>query len=212
MTYTFKAQAKSNAKRFLVQTCKLEAFNLYLTEHDGSWGCWLDSDGKPVLASDAAAARHAAEAASVEVYGTQGSEAPVEMHGSAPSLEVQGGSAFGAFAASQLGREDNSVTAAAALVAATARAPEDEDAPAASSSSVIEKNREERNGVKRPSAGTVCARVWLFAELLTQHMGTGMTLALLVSTATENGINEATARTQYARWRKFNGITGRGAK
>ena len=79
----------------------------------------------------------------------------------------------------------------------------------------IEKNRPENNGVKRPSAGTVCAAVWDTAATLSTLSESGgnhtkvATLSEVTKACEAKGINKFTARTQYARWRVFNGITGR---
>jgi len=48
--FTFKPQAKSNAKRFLVKTNKVAESDvtLYITEFNGQWGTYIDAEGKPV--------------------------------------------------------------------------------------------------------------------------------------------------------------------
>lgn len=106
-------------------------------------------------------------------------------------------SAFGAFAAAQLGAQTQA------------------DPVRTQSVVRIEKQREERNGVKRPSAGTSCAAVWdtafslsVMSENGTQHERIA-TLSEVVKAAESKGINKFTARTQYARWRVFHGLTGR---
>lgn len=80
----------------------------------------------------------------------------------------------------------------------------------------VEKNREERNGVKRPSAGTACANVWDTAFCLSDMSETSgsqhtriATLSEVVKAAEAAGVNKFTARTQYARWRVYHGLTGR---
>lgn len=93
--------------------------------------------------------------------------------------------------------------------------PTIEPAKALPNNSRIERNREEANGVKRPSAGTLCAQVWDIATLLSngdEKPKTKIaTLSEVVKHAESKGINKFTARTQYARWRVFHGITGRNA-
>lgn len=228
--YTFKANSsKSNAKRFLVQTAKVDDFGQYLTQNGDEWGCYLDADGKPVrhqlvyaaqraaegrapagMANEAPAAAPA-EAPAVGVLSNMAASATVrdgaleaaieagEAEADAPEGEdTTAGSAFGAFALGQLTAKPRS---------------EPEAAPAANSSGVkIEKNRPHANGITRPSAGTICADVWELAEAMTASMGRTVPLAALVDAAKEQGINQFTARTQYACWRKFNGITGRVSK
>lgn len=66
---------------------------------------------------------------------------------------------------------------------------------------------EERNGIKRPKEGGLCAKAWSifdgYEELQNKH---------LAAISESSGINPATVRTQYARWRQFNGLTGRQPK
>lgn len=107
-------------------------------------------------------------------------------------------SAFGNFMMSQLGNTGTTVTAS----------------PRPPVLTKIEKNRAESNGVKRPSAGTFCANVWDLAQSMSHLSETGphiriATLSEVMKAAEARGINKFTARTQYARWRVFNGITGR---
>lgn len=70
----------------------------------------------------------------------------------------------------------------------------------------IEPNREEQNGLKRPSKGSTCALIWDTCDRISAE-GTTCTSAQLFAAC--NGLNDCTLRTQYARWRAFNGITGR---
>lgn len=63
--------------------------------------------------------------------------------------------------------------------------------------------QEERNGVKRPKAGGVCAAVWAWldarpAALVKEAKGV----------APANGWNQNNVVCEYYRWRKYNGISG----
>ena len=71
----------------------------------------------------------------------------------------------------------------------------------------IEKDRPEQNGLKRPSAGSTCAIIWDTCDEISKTSGHTCTSAELFNAL--QGYNECTLRTQYARWRHFNGITGR---
>ncbi len=71
----------------------------------------------------------------------------------------------------------------------------------------VEQNRPEQNGLKRPSAGSTCAIIWDTCDRITDKNGHTCTSAELFNAL--QGYNECTLRTQYARWRQFNGITGR---
>ena len=71
----------------------------------------------------------------------------------------------------------------------------------------IEKNRAEQNGVKRPSAGTLCGQVW--AALDAVH-ATRMPVASDLDTiATTNAWNRNNVSCEFYQWRKFHGIKGR---
>ena len=71
----------------------------------------------------------------------------------------------------------------------------------------IQKEREERNGVKRPSEGTVCGNVW--AEFDKNPEIKAGDLAVL---ADANGWNRTNVSCEFYAWRKFMGIKGRAAK
>ncbi len=204
---------KSSAKRGFARKFKdmnPQDVESYLDKKDGKWGFSFDDKG-PVLSFVAPAetkqplgeeATEAAARASDPVLA-----AALEQHDEAGNDAAP--SAFGAFALAQL----------------TAPKAPDIAAPAARPAPIakIEKNRPESNGVKRPSAGTVCAAVWDLATSLSKFIPEGSdgsdpgtegregvaTLGQVVKAAVAKGINQYTARTQYARWRVFHGITGR---
>jgi len=70
----------------------------------------------------------------------------------------------------------------------------------------IQKGREERNGVKRPSEGTVCAAVW--AEF---DKNPEIKASELAALADAHGWNRTNVSCEFYAWRKFNGIKGRAA-
>lgn len=201
--FTFKAQAKSNAKRFLVTTCKIENFQDYLTQHEGQWGTWVE-DGQPVPFAYVVGTGAPA--------GEPGDAAPAEQVETAP---VASSTAFGAFAASQLAGHANEVTATAAQVAATAKPsaeePEDEPAPTARAGATsttgrkIQKDRPEQNGIKRQSAGSVGDRLWSLFD----SIGKDCTLMQAKAMAEAHGLSTTSAAIALYRWRKFNGYTGK---
>ena len=71
----------------------------------------------------------------------------------------------------------------------------------------IQKEREERNGVKRPSEGTVCGNVW--AEF---DKNPEIKAGELAALADANGWNRTNVSCEFYAWRKFMGIKGRAAK
>lgn len=70
----------------------------------------------------------------------------------------------------------------------------------------IEPGRPERNGVKRPSAGTICAQIWAWCDK--EHDTNGKVNAKDLRAALA-GLDDTTKTVQFYRWRKFNGIQGR---
>lgn len=74
---------------------------------------------------------------------------------------------------------------------------------------IIEKNRPEQNGVKRPSAGGLCRAVWDACWAHQAATGTPPTAKEVKAIAETNGWNPNNASIEYYQWRKFNGITGR---
>jgi hypothetical protein len=69
---------------------------------------------------------------------------------------------------------------------------------------VIEKGREESNGVRRPSKGTVCAKIW---EIFDKDPS--IRAADLVKIADSNLWDRTTVSCQFYTWRRFMGIKGR---
>lgn len=73
-----------------------------------------------------------------------------------------------------------------------------------------EKNRmPEQNGVRRPRAGTQCGRVWEIADEISKKTGGPAAIANIFEVSRAEGLNDGNVRAEYARWRKFNGVTGR---
>ena len=66
-----------------------------------------------------------------------------------------------------------------------------------------------QNDVTRPKAGTACAKLWGIFDSLSAKGGAPTPIAAALEQARAEGINDSTTRTQYARWRKFNGVSGR---
>jgi hypothetical protein len=77
---------------------------------------------------------------------------------------------------------------------------------------VIEKNRPEQNGIKRPSAGGRCRAVWDALDDYRRDEGVLPDAKFVRALAVENGWNPNNASIEFYQWRKFNGITGRQPK
>lgn len=69
-----------------------------------------------------------------------------------------------------------------------------------------------KNGVTRPNNETKCGKIWTAADEITVKTRAPATLAELRQRTELKDVNEHTIKTQYARWRQYNGITGRVTK
>lgn len=72
----------------------------------------------------------------------------------------------------------------------------------------IEKDREERNGIKRPSVGGKCRAIWDYLDGLVA-VGVQPTAKHVKQQAENCAWNPNNAVIEFYQWRKFNGITGR---
>lgn len=198
---------KSSAKRGFGRAFKdhqdaILNVDSYLAQEEGQWGFYKSPMGMPVLTSN-----QVPEApADLNVLNDMAPKSPVIADQALEAAKEEesedepadpAASAFGAFALGQL--------------TSNGQAADKQPAAASTSSKPIERNREESNGVKRPSAGTACAHVWDIATGLSNANGESKVprLSEVVKAAEAVGLNKFTARTQYARWRVFHGITGR---
>lgn len=67
----------------------------------------------------------------------------------------------------------------------------------------------EQNGVRRPKADTLCGKAWGIADELSGKLGQPVPIANLLEATNAAGLNEGNVKAEYARWRKFHGVTGR---
>ena len=67
----------------------------------------------------------------------------------------------------------------------------------------------EQNGIRRPKPATKCGQVWQLADELSAKFGQPTPVKDLLVAVVAAGLNEGNAKAEYARWRKFNGVTGR---
>lgn len=100
------------------------------------------------------------------------------------------------------------------VMGANQKKEEERSAPAAakrtSSGLKIEKAREERNGIKKPSVGGQCRAVWdALDDMVRLASGTQPTAKQVKALAEERGWNPNNASIEFYQWRKFNGILGR---
>jgi len=70
----------------------------------------------------------------------------------------------------------------------------------------------ERNGIRRPRAGTMTGRVWEIADEISEAKGEPAQRKEVIDVyVDQEGGNPSTCTTQFGRWRKFHGLTGANA-
>lgn len=94
---------------------------------------------------------------------------------------------------------------------AAAKAKADADKAAAAEAKKVVK-QPQQHGVTRPRADGACGRVWAIADAMSAHKKGPVSISELVVQTQAAGLNDATTRTQYARWKTFNGVFGPVAK
>jgi DNA polymerase III gamma/tau subunit len=95
--------------------------------------------------------------------------------------------------------------------AAAEKAKADKAQAAADAKAAKEANKQpEQNGVRRPKPDGACGKAWAHMDELTlARGGSTVPIAALLEATNAAGLNEGNVRAEYARWRKFNGVTGR---
>lgn len=67
----------------------------------------------------------------------------------------------------------------------------------------------QQNGITRPRPETACGQAWALFDAMSAKMQGPVPVAYALQGAEAKGLNKDTAKTQYARWKSFNGIVGR---
>lgn len=67
----------------------------------------------------------------------------------------------------------------------------------------------EQNGVRRPKPEGLCGKAWAVFDEVSAKNGAPAAIKESLDVARTLGLNEGNVRAEYARWRKFHGITGR---
>lgn len=71
------------------------------------------------------------------------------------------------------------------------------------------KKEPEQNGIRKPSVGTLCRAAWDLFDAVTGEMGQTAPISYVLPVALAKGLNEANVKAEYARWKKYHGISGR---
>lgn len=66
-----------------------------------------------------------------------------------------------------------------------------------------------QNDITRPRPDTACGNAWALMDELSGKLKQPVPISILLQAAEQKGLNYDTVKTQYARWKKFNGIEGR---
>ena len=69
-----------------------------------------------------------------------------------------------------------------------------------------------QHGITRPRPDGACGKVWAIADAESARLGQPVPISMLAPLCKDAGLNDATTRTQYARWKQFNGVFGPVAK
>lgn len=98
--------------------------------------------------------------------------------------------------------------AKAAEKAAEKAKKEEEKKAAEEAKSAAKAATPEQNGIKRPKSGTATGRVWEIADHISGQLEAPASIRAVLEAGKAEGLNDATIKTQYARWRQFHGVTG----
>ena len=83
---------------------------------------------------------------------------------------------------------------------------------AAKAVKVVKIAQPQSNGITRPRPDGNCGKVWEIADVISRRIGQPVPISMLIVETQAAGLNDATCRTQYARWKTFNGVFGPVAK
>lgn len=70
----------------------------------------------------------------------------------------------------------------------------------------------EQNGIRRPRPEGKCGQAWAMMDAMSGELGSPVPVGDVVTKGEAAGLNAGNIRAEYARWKKFHGITGRIAK
>lgn len=68
---------------------------------------------------------------------------------------------------------------------------------------------DEQNGVRRPKTQSLCGQAWAIFDQISEAQGKPAAIAEALERARAQGLNEGNVRTEFYRWRKFNGFKDR---
>jgi hypothetical protein len=66
-----------------------------------------------------------------------------------------------------------------------------------------------QNEVRRPKPSTLCGKAWAVFDNVSAKNGSPAAISECLELTKAAGLNDSNVRAEYARWRKFHGISGR---
>lgn len=66
-----------------------------------------------------------------------------------------------------------------------------------------------QNDIRRPKETTLCGKAWAVFDSVSSKNGSPAAIGECLELTRAQGLNDGNVRTEYARWRKFHGISGR---
>lgn len=107
-------------------------------------------------------------------------------------------------------KAEKAAKAKAEREAAAAAKKAEAEAKKAAKAAEREANRmPEQNGVRRPKPATLCGQAWEIFDDISRKNGAPASISEAMEIGKARELNEANMRAEYARWRKFHGISGR---
>jgi membrane protein involved in colicin uptake len=91
---------------------------------------------------------------------------------------------------------------------AAAKAKRDEERAAAQQAREAAR-QPEQNGIRRPKPDTLCGKAWAIFDSISAANGAPASIGESMTQAKAQGLNESNVRAEYARWRKYHGVSGR---
>jgi chromosome segregation ATPase len=104
--------------------------------------------------------------------------------------------------------EEKAAAAEAKRLAAEQKAKDREQAATAK----VKVQLVSQRGITQPKEGTKTRQVWDIANALSAAKNGPVAISELMPEAQKAGLNDATIRTQYARWKQFHGVYGQVSK
>lgn len=101
---------------------------------------------------------------------------------------------------------DAAAAKAAKDTAAAEKARLKAEAAAQAGTAKVKVAQPQNNGITRPRPEGLCGKVWAIADAMSAAIGGPVSISALQKETSAAGLNDATTRTQYARWKTFNNV------